>query len=348
MNTLHILGRPIGPGHAPYVVAEMSANHLGDLDRAYAIMRAAQKAGADAVKLQTYTADTITLDSKRPEFQIKGGPWDGEWLHALYDRAHTPWNWHADLFAMGRELGVAVFSAPFDRTAIDLLEQLDAPAYKIASFELVDHDLIRGCAETGKPLIMSTGMASRDEIAEAVMVARTAGARELAVLHCVSGYPTPPEQFNLRKLDTLAAELDVVVGVSDHSPGATIPTAAVALGAAIVEKHVTLARADGGPDAAFSLEPDELAEVVSNCRTVYEALGTGEHRRADAERGSRAFRRSLYVVADVAAGEPFTRENVRSVRPANGLAPKHLEDILGKRAAVSIAGGTPLDWEVVK
>ncbi len=339
--------RPIGPGHPPYVIAEMSANHLGDFDRAMRILEVAAACGADAVKLQTYTADTLTIESERPEFHIQGGPWNGYSLHALYREAHTPWAWHQALFARGRELGVAVFSSPFDDSAVELLEALAAPAYKIASFELVDHGLIERCARTGKPLILSTGLSSPEEIDEAVAVARRASTAGVAVLHCISGYPAAPAEFNLRRMAAIAAQTGAVVGISDHSPGATIPIAAAALGACIVEKHLTLRRDDGGPDAGFSLEPDEFAAVVAGVRTAWQALGTGEAERASSEAQNHRYRRSLYAVRDIGAGAPITAEDVRSIRPNLGLAPKHLPAVLGRRAACAIACGTPMAWELL-
>jgi pseudaminic acid synthase len=344
-TSIEIDHRRIGVDEPPYVIAEMSANHLGELDRAFAIVEAAAAAGADALKLQTYTADSMTLASDERGFRIEDGPWKGRSLHGLYEEAHTPWEWHEALFARGRALGMQVFSSPFDEAAIDLLERLGAPAYKIASFELVDHDLIARAAATGKPLIISTGMATDEEIDEAVAVAREHGSGGVAVLHCISGYPTPPEEFNLRRVDRLRRH--GVVGISDHSPGSTIPIAAVARGACIVEKHLTLRRADGGPDAAFSLEPAELAEVVAGCRAAWHALGDGKPRQAPSEASSRALRRSLFVVADVAAGEPFTRANVRAIRPGLGLAPKHLGSVLGRRALGPVKRGTPLSWELL-
>ena len=340
------LGRPVGFGHAPFVIAELSANHLGSLDRALAIVDAAAAAGCDALKLQTFTPASMTLDETSGDFAIHGGPWGGRTLWDLYDEAHTPWEWHAALFARGRAHRMVVFSTPFDEDAVARLDALGAPVFKIASFELVDLELIACCARTGKPLIMSTGMASDAEVTEAVATAREHGAGGIALLHCVSGYPTPPEQTNLRRLDALVAH-GCPVGISDHSPGATIPIAAVARGACIVEKHLTLARADGGPDAGFSLEPAEMAEVVRGCRTTWEALGDGSATRPAAEAGSRVFRRSLYAIADIAPGQPLTRDNVRSIRPGLGLAPRELPGVLGRTAKVAIARGTPLDWELL-
>ena len=342
-----IAGRPIGPGHPPYVIAELSANHGGDLERARAIMTAAKEAGADAVKLQTYTADTLTIDCDRPEFRLNGGLWNGRTLYDLYQEAHTPWEFHPDLFAIGAELGLAVFSTPFDPTAVDLLQSLDAPAYKIASFEIVDLPLVRKVASTGRPLIMSTGMANLSEIGEAVAAAREAGCDQLALLHCVSGYPAPPEDCNLATIPHLAEEFGVVSGLSDHTLGITVPVAAVALGASLIEKHVTLARSDGGPDAAFSLEPDELKAMVDGVRTAHAAIGQVDYTLKGSERGNISVRRSLYAVADIKAGEPLTEQNVRSIRPGHGLAPKHLPSLLGKEAVKDIPRGTPLDWSLL-
>ncbi|MGH6960403.1 MAG: pseudaminic acid synthase, partial [Dongiaceae bacterium] len=269
-QTIHIAGRPIGPGHPPYVIAEMSGNHNGDIERAFALLQAAKDAGADAVKMQTYTADTITIDHDGPQFLIEGGLWGGRRLYELYQQAHTPWDWHPALFERARALGVTLFSSPFDPTAIDLLESLDAPAYKIASFEIVDLPLIGRAARTGKPLVISTGMADREEIAEAVDAARTAGAREIVLLHCTSGYPTPPEDSNLRTIPDLAAAFDAIVGLSDHTLGTSVAVAAIALGAAVIEKHFTLDRnADQQEeivDAGFSLNPDELRRMIEDCR----------------------------------------------------------------------------------
>ncbi len=340
-------GRSIGPGHEPFIIAEMSANHLGDFERALQIVDAAADAGAHALKLQTYTADTLTIESEREEFQIRGGLWDGERLHGLYQKAYTPWDWHEPLFERAKERGMLAFSSPFDRTAVDYLEKLNVPAYKIASFELVDHGLIAACAATGKPVIMSTGLAAPNEIVEAVRVAQANGDGGVVVLHCLSGYPTPPSEFNLRRIAALRELTGVHVGLSDHSLGPAIPIAATALGACVIEKHVTLRRSDGGPDGAFSLEPSELAELVSTTRTTWQALGSGQAGRAKSESASKLYRRSLYVVRDIAEGEPLTPENVRSIRPSLGLAPKHLPEVLGRRAGQPLVKGTPLSWEVL-
>lgn len=343
-----IAGRRVGAGAPPYLVAELSANHAGSLERAFAIMAAAKAAGSDAVKLQTYTADTLTIDHDGPGFVFQGGLWHGRRLHELYQAAHTPWDWHPALFDKGRELGITVFSAPFDGTAVDLLEGLGAPAYKIASFELVDIALIRRVAATGKPVILSTGMASAAEIDEAVAAARGAGARDLALLHCVSGYPTPAEESNLATIPALARRHGAVVGLSDHTLGTAVAVAGVALGAAIVEKHVTLARADGGEDAAFSLEPDELRRLVDDCHAAWSALGAPREAPSPSEAGNRAYRRSLYVVADVARGQVLTGASIRSIRPGHGLAPKHLDVVLGRRATRDLSRGEPLAWDMIE
>ncbi|MBO6784991.1 MAG: pseudaminic acid synthase [Alphaproteobacteria bacterium] len=346
-NNFAIAGRQIGPGAPPYVIAEMSGNHNGDIARAKAIMKAARDAGADALKMQTYTADTITIDHDGDDFRIESGLWAGRTLHDLYGEAHTPWDWHEELFAYGREIGITVFSAPFDDTAVDLLESLDAPAYKIASFEAIDLPLITRVARTGKPMIISTGMANLDEIGEAVSAAQAGGAGGLALLHCVSGYPTPVTDSNLRVIPDLVERFGVVAGLSDHTPGTAVPVAAVALGARIIEKHVTLRRADGGPDAAFSLEPEELATLCRDTRAAWEAMGEIDYSLKESEKDNTVFRRSLYVVADVRAGETFTPDNVRSIRPGFGLPPKRLPDVLGRTAKSDIPRGTALQDDMI-
>ncbi len=332
----------------PFIVAELSANHGGSLERALAVIEAAKAADADAVKLQTYTPDTMTIDSDGPDFRIKGGLWDGRRLYELYQEAHTPWEWHEALFAKGRELGLTVFSTPFDHSAVEFLEELEAPAYKIASFEMIDLPLIRCVAATGKPTIMSTGMATPEEIGEAVEVFRGAGGHDLVLLHCISGYPAPVEQSNLRRIGELAAAFDCPVGLSDHTLGIEVGIASVALGACLIEKHFTLRRADGGPDSEFSVEPEELSALVRGARAAFAALGTGTVARAEIEEGSKVFRRSLYVVADIGAGETLTGENIRIIRPGFGLAPKHLLDVLGKRARCALPRGTALSWDLIE
>jgi N-acetylneuraminate synthase len=341
-------GRQVGAGRPPLIVAELSANHGGSLERALAVMQAAKAAGADAVKLQTYTPDTMTIDHDGPDFRITGGLWDGRRLYELYQEAYTPWDWHEALFAKGRDLGITVFSTPFDESAVDLLERLSAPAYKIASFEMIDLPLIRRVAMTGKPTIMSTGMASLQEIREAVETFRAAGGNDVVLLHCVSAYPAPAEASNLRRIPNLAAEFDVPVGLSDHTLGIEVSITSVALGAAVIEKHFTLRRADGGPDSAFSLEPEDLAALVRGARTAFEALGTGTEARAEVEKATMAFRRSIYVVRDIAAGGTFTTNNVRIIRPGYGLAPRHLPDVLGRRARRELPRGTALLWDAVE
>jgi pseudaminic acid synthase len=342
-----IAGRPIGPGHPPYVVAEMSGNHNGDIGRALALIDAAKTAGANAVKLQTYTADTITIDHDGPAFRVHGGLWDGRRLYELYQEAHTPWDWHPRLFEHARAIGIDIFSSPFDPTAVAFLDGLGAPAFKIASFELIDLPLIELCARTGKPLIMSTGLAAPTEIAEAVAAARGAGCDQIILLHCTSGYPTPASQMHLKTLPHLAEQHGVVAGLSDHTMGVAVSVAAVALGACFIEKHFTLDRAEGGVDSDFSLEPPELARLVADARTAWEALGEVRYDEAACEASSRDHRRSLYVVADVAAGEVLTAQNVRSIRPGFGLPPKHLPEILGRRAARALKRGEPLDLSML-
>ncbi|WP_028467040.1 pseudaminic acid synthase [Nisaea denitrificans] len=347
-STFEINGRPVGPDHPPYVVAELSGNHNGNIDRALALIDAAKASGADAVKIQTYRADTITIDHDGPEFLIDDGLWKGRRLYELYEEAHTPWDWHAALFAHARNQGITMFSAPFDPTAIGLLERLNAPAYKIASPEIVDLDLIEQCARTGKPLIISTGMASFEEIEEAVATARGAGATEILVLHCTSGYPTPVDQANLSTITDLTKRLDVAIGLSDHTLDNIVAAAAVAVGAVLVEKHFTLSRADGGVDSVFSLEPTELEKLVRDLRSVHAAIGKPNYRPTAAELITLPMRRSLYVVADIAEGEPLTRENIRSIRPSNGMLPRHLKSVLGKTATRALKRGEPLAADMIR
>ena len=340
--------RTIGSGAPCYVIAELSANHNQSLEKAEQILRAAKDAGADAVKLQTYTADTLTLDSAKECFRITGGTlWDGRTLHDLYQEAYTPWEWQPKLKVMADELGMHLFSSAFDGSAVDFLEQMNVPAHKVASCELVDIGLIQKMAGTGKPLIMSTGMASEAEISEAVQAARGAGATQIALLQCTSAYPTPPEEANLLTIPELARRFDCPVGLSDHTMGVAVPIAAVALGACILEKHLCLRRADGGPDGAFSLEPEEFKAMVDAVRVAEKALGSVQFAPGPSEASSRRFRRSLFVVEDVHQGELFTERNVRSIRPADGLHPRHLHEVLGKRAARDVERGTPLSWMLV-
>jgi N-acetylneuraminate synthase len=340
--------RRVGPGYPCFMVAEISANHNRDLDRALETIRAAADAGADAVKIQTYTPATMTLNIDRGEFVVPGdGPWGGRTLWDLYSEAHTPWEWHESLFEAARSAGIEIFSTPFDSTAVDLLEALGAPAFKIASFELVDDALLRRVAETGKPVILSTGMASLEETAHAVDTLRSAGADELVVLHCTSAYPAPDSEMNLRTIETLQATLQCPVGLSDHSRGTVAPLVAVSMGACLVEKHFTLSRSDGGVDSHFSIEPEELGQLVTEVRRAEEMMGTATFGPGLAERDAIVFRRSLYVVADMDAGEQFTTENVRSIRPGFGLAPRHLAAILGKRVQRPVERGTAVTWDLL-
>jgi pseudaminic acid synthase len=340
--------RCIGPGKPTYVIAELSANHNQDFDTALSIIRAAKDAGADAVKLQTYTAETITLRSDKECFRIAGGTlWDGRTLHDLYQGAFTPWQWQPKLKEIADELGMHLFSSAFDDSAVDFLEQMNVPAHKVASFELVDIGLIQKMARTGKPLIMSTGMASENEISEAVQAARRAGATQIALLKCTSAYPAPPEEANLLTIPELARRFSCPVGLSDHTIGVAVPVVAVALGACIIEKHLCLRRADGGPDVAFSLEPEEFKAMVEAVRTAEKALGSVQFTSGPREANSRKFRRSLFVVEDVKQGELFTKQNVRSIRPADGLHTRYFNEVVGKRAACDVERGTPLSWGLV-
>ena len=346
-QSIRINGRVIGAGAPPYIIAELSANHNGDLNRALETISMAARCGADAIKLQTYTADTLTIDCDKEDFTVRGGLWDGYTLHKLYDWAHTPYEWHKPLFDHGRQQGITVFSTPFDESAVDLLEDLNCPAYKIASFEAVDLPLIRYAAATGKPMIISTGMANLEEIGEAVAAARDGGCEELVLLHCISGYPAPVDQANVRTVIDMRERFGVTTGLSDHTLGTAVSVAAVAMGAAVIEKHVTLSRADKGPDSEFSLEPDELERLCTDSRQAWQALGTEGYERKPVEEGSIKFRRSLYVVEDIKAGEVFTAENLRRIRPGYGLLPKHYGDVLGKTATKAIARGTALQWDMV-
>jgi pseudaminic acid synthase len=339
-----IAGRKVGAGFPPYIICELSANHNGRLERALELIDAAAATGADAIKIQTYTPDTLTIDHDGPGFRIEGGLWDGATLYDLYRSAATPFEWHPLLIDRARRRGVTLFSTPFDETAVDLLARLGVPAYKIASFEVVDLPLIERVARERKPLIISTGMAALGEIEEAVRTARTNGAEQLVLLHCVSSYPASYEQANLRTIPDLARAFGTVVGLSDHTPGTACSVAAVTLGASVIEKHFTIRRADGGPDAAFSLEPDEFKRLVEDCRNAWRSLGRIDYARSEEERKSLVFRRSLYVVEDIEAGAELTSRNVRSIRPGHGLAPKHLPQVLGRRALRALKRGTPLAW----
>jgi len=344
---IEIAGRRIGPDHAPYVICELSGNHNGSLDRALALVDAAADTGCDAIKIQTYTADTITMDVDRPEFKIQGGLWDGRSLYELYQEAYTPYEWHPAIFERAARRGVTLFSSPFDETAVDLLDGLGAPAFKIASFEAVDLPLIRYAAARGKPLIISTGMANLAEMAAARDAALAAGAPGVVLLHCVSSYPAALEDANVRTVADMARRFESPIGLSDHTHGTAASVAAIAMGACVIEKHFTLARADGGPDAAFSLEPDEFSALVGDCKDAWKALGKVHYDLLGSERANRQFRRSLYVSADVKAGEMLTKANIRSIRPGNGLAPEHMDAVLGKAAARDLTRGEPLAWDMV-
>ncbi len=340
--------RVVGSGAPVYIVAELSANHNQSFEQAVRIIHAAKDAGADAVKLQTYTADTMTLASNKEYFRISGGTlWDGRILYDLYQEAFTPWAWQPKLKQVAEDLGLQLFSSAFDDTAVDFLEQMNVPAHKVASFELVDIGLIQKMARTGKPLIMSTGMASEAEIDEAVQAVRSAGASQIALLKCTSAYPAPPEEANLRTIPELARRFDCPAGLSDHTMGIAVPVAAVALGACIIEKHMCLSRADGGPDSAFSLEPQEFKAMVEAVRIAEKALGSVIFAPGTRETSGLQFRRSLFVVENVKQGDVFTKSNVRSIRPADGLHPRHLDEVLGCRAACDIERGTPLQWGLV-
>jgi pseudaminic acid synthase len=344
---MKIENREIGTGYAPFIIAEMSANHNGSIENAYKIIEAAKKAGADAIKLQTYRPDTITLNCESEEFQIHGGLWGGKTLYQLYDEAHMPWEWHAPLFEYARKLGIIIFSSPFDQTAVDLLEDLNAPAYKIASFEVVDLPLIKYVASTGKPMIISTGMADAQEIQEAIDVASANGCKEIAILHCISGYPAPAGDYNLLIIPDMIKRFHLVTGISDHTLGNATAIAAVALGASIIEKHFTLDRNGGGPDDSFSLEPKELTALCQDAKTAWQALGEINYSCKLSEQGNIKYRRSLYFVKDLIAGETITLEALRSVRPGYGLAPKFLEQVIGKKVKMNVKMNTPVSLDLI-
>ncbi len=340
-------GRPVGAGAPPLIVAELSGNHGGAFARARALIDAAHAAGADAIKLQTYTADSLTLDHDGPGFRLAGGLWAGRRLHELYREAATPWAWHAPLFAHARSLGLLAFSAPFDEAAVAQLEQLEVPAFKIASFELTEPALIARAARSGRPVILSTGMASLGEIETGLAALAAGGPAPALLLHCTSGYPTPPEDCDLNRIPTLARAFGLPVGLSDHSLGIAVPVAAVALGAVMIEKHLVLSHDAGDVDAAFSLDPAQFRAMAEACRTAWRALGSATVAVRPSEQGSRLYRRSLYAVADIPAGDRFRPETVRAIRPGHGLAPDLLPLVLTRCAAVAIPRGTPLTWDLI-
>lgn len=341
-----INGRKIGVEHPPYIIAELSANHNGDIQRALDTIKSAYKNGADAIKIQTYTADTMTIDSDRLEFKITGGLWDGYTLYDLYKWAETPFEWHKEIFDYAASLGITIFSTPFDETAVDLLESLNTPAYKIASFEATDLPLIRYVAKTGKPMIMSTGMCSEEEIQEAVTAAREAGCKDLILLHCISSYPAPMEQANLAQMPELAKRFNSLPGLSDHTLGTTVSVAAVALGACVIEKHFTLSRADKGPDSEFSIEPAELKRLCQDAYDAWSAIGKPSYARQQAEEGNKHFRRSVYFIKDLPVGSIITESDIRRIRPGFGLAPKHFDALIGKELKTTVTRGTPTSWDL--
>tara|TARA_B100000787_G_C16196333_1_gene301144 strand:- start:547 stop:1638 length:1092 start_codon:yes stop_codon:yes gene_type:complete len=339
-------GRRIGAKYPPYIIAELSANHNGDINRAFKIMEEAKQAGADAIKLQTYTQDTITMDCSNEDFMIRGGLWDGNSLYELYKKAHLPWDWHKPLFEKAKELDITIFSSPFDNSAVDLLEELNSPAYKVASFEVIDLPLIEYIAKTGKPMIISSGMASESEIQEAVDTARNAGCKDLVVLHCVSSYPAPAEQYNLKTIQDISDRFNVLSGLSDHTIDNATAVASVVLGACVIEKHVTLNRDGGGADDSFSLEPPELFQLCRDSLTAWSALGNISYDRLECELPNIKFRRSLYFMRDMALGEMIDESCIRSIRPGFGLAPKHFKNLLGKRVGMSVRRGDPVTHDV--
>ena len=342
-----ILDRKIGENYPPYIIAEMSANHNGDINNAYKIIDMAKRVGADALKLQTYTPDTLTIDCDFQDFQLTDGLWAGKSLYELYDSAFTPWEWHQPLFNYAKKIGITIFSSPFDNTAVDLLEDLNAPAYKIASFEAVDLSLIKYVAQTGKPMIISTGMANAEEINEAVEAAREGGCKDLAILHCVSGYPAPSSDYNLKTLADMQQKFGLVTGLSDHTIENITAISSVALGVSIIEKHITLDRNGGGPDDSFSLEEKELKDLCEGAKIAWQALGEVNYGKKSSEQGNVKFRRSLYFVKDIKAGEVITKEHVRSIRPGFGLPPKYLDKVINSKAVFDALRGTPVSLNMI-
>jgi N-acetylneuraminate synthase len=340
--------RSVGQNFPPYIIAEISANHNGKLDRALQTIEMAKSCGADAVKIQTYTADTMTMDCDKEDFQIHGGLWDGYSLYRLYQWAQTPYEWHKPMFDHARKIDITLFSTPFDENAVDLLEDLNAPAYKIASFEAVDLPLIEYVARTGKPMIISTGMANLEEISEAVETARQGGCKDLVLLHCISSYPAPIEQSNLRTIPDLAERFNVISGLSDHTLGTTASVASIALGACVIEKHVTLSREDKGPDSEFSLEPEELKRLCAEAKDAWYALGEAGYATKPGEEANVSFRRSIYVVKDIKEGEVFTKTNLRRIRPGYGMPPKYFDDFIGSKAACDLVAGSALELHHTK
>ncbi|QBG35215.1 pseudaminic acid synthase [Litorilituus sediminis] len=339
--------KKIGANHKPYIIAELSANHNGKIDKALKAIEVAAQCGADAVKIQSYTADTMTIDCDKDDFQVKGGLWDGYKLYDLYQWAQTPFEWHQQLFAKAKEVGITLFSTPFDESAVDLLEALDAPAYKLASFEITDLPLIKRIAQTGKPMIISTGMANLEEITDAINTAKDNGCKELVVLHCISAYPAPFEQANLATIADIAKRFDVIAGLSDHTLGTVVSVTSIALGASLIEKHFTLDRNDKGPDAEFSLEPDELKRLVEETQAAHQALGVAGYERKPVEQASMKFRRSLYFVKDIVKGEQITEQHIRRIRPGYGIAPKYFQQLLGKKVTQTITRGTAVSWDLI-
>lgn len=348
IKDLIINGRSIGKNNPPYIIAEMSANHNGSIDNAFKIIDVAKSSGANAVKLQTYKPDTITLDIDKPEFRIEGGLWNGQTLFQLYKEAHMPWDWHKPLFDYANKLNMTIFSSPFDKTAVDLLEDLNTPAYKIASFEAIDLPLIKYVASTNKPMIISTGMADEEEIEEAIDSAKAGGCNDLAILHCVSGYPAPSSDYNLKTLSDMRTKFNLVIGLSDHTTNNTVAISSVALGSSIIEKHVTLDRKGGGPDDSFSLEPQDLTSLVKDLKTAWEALGGVNYGRKSSEQGNVQFRRSLYFIKDMNKGDLISEDNTKSIRPGFGLEPKYHHQIIGKRVSKDILNGTAVSWELIE